>query len=346
MRRLAAHAATLVLLGVAPPAGANPRFEHAVPAAAENAPGPPEVDVGDESSTTPEEERRKIAARHMAHRAMDLMREGRWADAQALLQHAYQLVPAPTLAVLEGDALVQLGELNQAARRFDAARRAELRAGAPPAYHRAVRIAKSRLLALNARIPRLVIAIKGVDGEEPLGLWLNDEPLSPALLGVERHVDPGQYTVRAEVNGKTVSRQIELKEGSAEHVVLDPDNDAATVARDDSADRERQRRRTAGWISVGVGGAGVLTGVVAGIITQNKERDLKARCTPTCPPSLQGEVEAFERARTTSWVGYGVGALGLGTGIALLLTSRGEPATSARIQPYATLRGVGVRGSF
>jgi hypothetical protein len=302
-----------------------------------------------ESSDVDEEELKRRRARHIAQRAMDLMRKERWADAQALLEHAYELVPAPTLAVLEGDALAKMGKLNRAAKRFEAAERAELAPDAPPAYQRAVHLAEERLRELRARIPRLLIDVKGAESERrALQLWVNDEPLSAELLGIERRVDPGLYVVRAELGDKIVRREVRLQEGSALRVVLDP----SSVKTEQHSARERiridsgpQLQNTAGWASLGIGGAGLLTGIVAGVVTQRKHDDLEAECKPTCAPELRDEVDSFEAARTTSWVGYGVGLAGLVTGTLLLLTSsNGADSASARVT--FTPRTAGVIGRF
>src|SRR5690349_7353000 len=53
-------------------------------------------------------------AREIARQAIELMHGQRWAEAEPLLARAYRMVPAPTIALLDGETLEQLGRLTDA----------------------------------------------------------------------------------------------------------------------------------------------------------------------------------------------------------------------------------------
>jgi hypothetical protein len=303
-----------------------------------------------EREPTMGEEARLEAARRMARRAMDLMREHRWVDAQRLLSASYELVGAPTLAVLEGDALVAMGRLNDAVRRFEVARQARLTAGSPRAYRVAVALATERLRVMERKRPRLTVSLQHAHTRPAfLQLWVNGEPLSPEMLGIERHMDPGEYTVVAEFLGQTVSKNVTLQEGARQRIVLEVDS---SRLRPDGSDESASEsgihagRRTAMWISLGIGATGIAAGTIAAVVASERSEALERKCDDTCAPELADEVEAFEEARTASWIGLGVGAAGIATGVVLYLADRDSSSSATRVRPFATLRTLGVMGRF
>ncbi len=96
-------------------------------------------------------------------------------------------------------------------------------------------------------------------------------------------------------------------------------------------------RRTFGFVALGIGGAGLVTGTIFGVLAiDGKNQAAKLgdsgscvgnRCTPAV-------LDKESNARTMGWVstaGFGLGIVGAGVGTWLLLTSGGkEPATVKR----------------
>jgi hypothetical protein len=285
----------------------------------------------------------------MANRAMELMREGRFGQAQQLLAHSYDLVPAPTIAVLEGDALVKIGRLTEARHRFDAARRTPLSKTTPFPYRQAVALASVRLREVERRTPRLTLVVEnaGVDADE-LRIELNGEPQSAALLGVPRRKDPGEYELLVQAPARRPKRTaFLLSEGVERRVVVDLDADGSSQTADASASPVSGLGvREVGWISVGVGTAGFLTGIVAGAVMADKEPALARECDATCPPSVRDELDDYEGARAVAVAGFGVGLVGTAVGVTLLLSERSEGTALKSLTPYASTRTLGVRGRF
>jgi hypothetical protein len=289
----------------------------------------------------------------MTTHAMDLMREERWAEAERLLEQSYELVPAPTIAILQGDALVHMGELRRAEQKFQVALQTPLGPESPAAYRQAAELAASRLSDLDKKIPRLTLVVEHASAaRDELELELNGESQSAALLGIERRVDPGKYEFVVKQPGGRIHRRVfNLTEGANERVVVDLKGEQITkaIARGDPAADESSGwfdRRRAGWIGIGVGAAGLTTGAIAGLIMANKNSKLEERCTPTCPASMADDVSTFETARTVSLVGFGAGLLGMGVGATLLLTDKSTEQRVGTVRPYATARVVGLRGKF
>jgi hypothetical protein len=78
---------------------------------------------------------------------------------------------------------------------------------------------------------------------------------------------------------------------------------------------------------IGVGAVGVVIGAVFGLSVPEKNRAIDAIC-PTgqpCPPQSMADynnaVADAKIARAAAWIGFGVGAVFVGTGLALVLTA-------------------------
>jgi hypothetical protein len=113
------------------------------------------------------------------------------------------------------------------------------------------------------------------------------------------------------------------------------------------------------YISLGVGVVGVGLGVV--FLTQRSsatsDADSKYKAcleSQSCAPSDQSEMERLDekaaKMGTLSAVSFGVGAVGLGAGVALLLlhgkTEQAATATGLTVQPYASANELGLWGRF
>jgi hypothetical protein len=316
---------------------------------------------------TPNAEMR-TAARELAREGADLAQAGKCDEALDRFQRAFAIVPAPTIAVHEARCLAQLGRLLEAADRYELVQRSPLEPGAPAAFTEAVEEARTALIALRPRIPRLKVQVSGIVADEPtLKVLLNDRELPHALLGVDRPIDPGTYTISASAKGRRTAREIlEIEEG-ANHVIdleLSPltakqpsapkPAPAATTETDTSIDAETEPERarsstgrTVGWAFVGIGTAGVASGVITALLAQDKERALEADCDGLrCPESARDDLDSMRLMRTLSFVGYGVGIAALATGGVLLLSSADSSSNSARTELGLGVSKVFVRGSF
>jgi hypothetical protein len=114
------------------------------------------------------------------------------------------------------------------------------------------------------------------------------------------------------------------------------------------------------YISFGVGGVGIGLGVVFLMQRSSVTSDAQSRydaCLESqdCGPSDQSDMEGLDQKAasmgTLSAVSFGVGAVGLGAGVALLLmngtTEEASPtAAGVTVQPYASGHELGLWGQF
>jgi hypothetical protein len=178
---------------------------------------------------------------------------------------------------------------------------------------------------------------------------LDGKPVPPALLDVERPIDPGTHKLVASARGHEVMvRRIEIAE--AERLVVDlpfetaPSGHSGESARAESGEgRSSFARSTWGWAAAGTGAAAVTAGVITGLVASNKRSSLDSVCRPGCPPSSEDDIRAFRTNRTLSYVSFGVGAVTLGIGSYLLLTGSAEAEhVAVRVEPGS----VGLGGRF
>jgi hypothetical protein len=315
---------------------------------------PPQDDAASKDSDPKRQE-----ARELARKAIELMHAERWAEAQPLLERAYQLVPAPTIALLEGEALEQLGRWLAAREEYRVARDTPLADDAPQAFRSAVKQAGQRLQRLEERTPKLVISVRGHPPNGSLRVVIDTAPVDARTFESPVSADPGEHLVVAWLDGKEVVRErVTLSEGETRQVVIglvgaEP---TRTPAPPPVVHRSAHTtQHTLGWVLVGLGAAGTTFGVVTGAMMLDAKGNLDAQCKPECPSSAHDELSRFRTTRTLSSVGYVAGVSALGLGAVLVLTGSTDeqaPATEHKVGSsrsvglYAAGTFVGLRGSF
>jgi hypothetical protein len=301
------------------------------------------------------------------------MDAGQWEKARELYHRAGELVPAPTLTLREARALTKLGKLVEASELLVRAARWPLDSSAPPAFRAATQEAAAELEKLRSRIPTLKLS---VENNQPAAIKLDGVAVPPALVNVDRPLDPGPHLIEGTVSGTAILPQrVRLAEAEHLEIVLQrPTGTTAAPAPADSsassaANRDAGRPpsentvavndtkpaapltggnetlRTAGWIALGVGAVGIGVGVVTGIVATSKHSDLDSECPDhRCSPAVQSDLDSFHAFRTASTAGYIVGVIALVGGAVLLLTS----SKSAPTRPTAFVGpgSAGVQGAF
>jgi hypothetical protein len=281
----------------------------------------------------------------MAREAIGLMHDGRWAEAEALLARAYQLVPAPTVAVLHGRALEELGKLTEAAQSYEGAVGAGGE-GASPAFRKAAEEGAHRLAEVRDRIPKISIALEGEQLDESRVVVLVDtKPLSHDDWSKPQLVNPGEHVVAASVDGHVaVEDQVMVKEGESKQVVLrlhgdrsrpQPVRPKPVTVKPHTTAVERNREIRGARPGRRRHGLDITAGVV---VLDSKSSS--TQCSSLCP-QRRGRVSRFRTARVVSAIGYGVGVVGLGIGAAILLLSpdpRPGDRETARVRRFRERR--------
>ena len=303
----------------------------------------------------------KNAARELAHRASSAYDAGDFKTAQDLFHRAYTLVPAPTLSLREARAYEKLGRLVESVEAYVRTVRTPLHANAPEAFKQAVQQAQDELAKVRTRVPQLRIVVERAAPGDMLTVVMDGKPLQRALIGVEMPVNPGAHEIDVSTSSGAGARErVTLRESETQVVTLKLEAGMATASsgriltdaslgRDASADSDVGRtHRTWAYVGFGVGGAGLGTGVVAGLLAANRHSSAQENCPDgKCTPGSSGakDVDAFRSLRTVSTVSYVLGIAGVGAGVTLMLTAP-KPKEASFVRPYVGVGRVGVQGRF
>jgi hypothetical protein len=317
----------------------------------------------------------KEAVRALSNQAAQEFNQNQFEAARGKFLSAYLIARVPRLAVWEARAEEKLGHLVAA---YEMYRQAlslqpnELWQG--DLQQQAQRDAQQELDALLPRMPRVTIAVEGAT-PEAVAVNIDDVAVPSALVGLERLIDPGQHTIAGKRGDDLVSETVQIAERDKKHVVLrfgpgamvgpgqpspagsdgsvPNQTQQATLARGnassapDSSSKRDDTLRTAGWVALGVGAAGVALGAITGIYVAAKHGDLSDQCpiNNTCDQSLESQVNTYHTMRTLSTVGFIVGGIGAAAGVTLLLTTP-KSESKANVALLLTPGMASVQGAF
>lgn len=295
------------------------------------------------AAQVPETEETRDAARKLAAEGTHAFERRDFERALELFEQASSLVQAPTIALMQARTLVELGRLAAAAERYEAAQSAGAAAPENPAFRQAADDAARELELLRPRIPVLRVKLVGSEASGAR-VSLDGQELPSEEAGEERWVDPGSHRVEVEtVAGTSSSRTITLSEGAREELVfsLEPvvrvPVTAPPVALGPRPEKAEEREvRVTGWVALGSGITFAGAGAVLGILALGHKSDLDDVCTKQlgCPAEYEDDIGTYRLQRNLSYVGFALGAGGIGVGTYLLVrTAPGESATAINLSP-------------
>jgi len=228
----------------------------------------------------------------------------------------------------------------------------------PPGDER-VPIARERVAHLESRLPRLTLR---VDSDAPPGTRvIQDEvELRRASFGIALPVDPGEHTIRVVAPGHvdreytvtvTEGKQQELlvsigealpEPGAVEPPAKEPTTEPAPVAVAPPPEpaKDRSGRRTAGVVVGGVGLVGLGVSMGTGAMAIAKKRDMLDGCSPEgCTDDGLQAADDGKTIAGISTASFVVGAVAVGVGTYLIVSSRKRPARAARFGLRSTPGG-------
>jgi len=186
------------------------------------------------------------------------------------------------------------------------------------------------------------VTVKTPDHEGPANdksgveLLINGEPVAANLIGTPLERDPGVYTVRLQApDAQPVEQGVSLAAGDNKRmslrIVRTPKAGGNSNGAIDNGyppdEGQGSGQKTIGWISVGVGAAALIGSGVTFLLRGSAKDDLVAACgsEDTCPQSKSKErQDAIDKGKlmgTLSPILLGVGVVGVGVGVALIVTA-------------------------
>jgi hypothetical protein len=292
----------------------------------------------------------RAAARALAFEANAALESKDYAAAAERFARADALVHAPTL-------LLGLARADVGLRKLVAAHEAYariLREGAPPnaspVLARAVDDARRELVALEPRMPYVLIEAKGTPNPQ---VELDGVSVPSAALGVKRMVDPGTRIVTATAEGFSRAEvKVEAVEGETRTASLvlvpSPHEGSATAKLPPSRSAPGAiPPKTIGFVTIGVGGAALIAGAVTGALALGRESELSRVCPAAqCPPSQQPAIDGYTTLRVISMSTLISGGVLAAAGTVLVLTAGSAPSHEASIRPAIGPGYLGATGSF
>jgi pentatricopeptide repeat protein len=249
---------------------------------------------------------------------------------------------------------------------------------APDAFRRALTEAKQEVKGVEPRLAWVSVNVVGANPNE-VEVQLNNAVIPSAALGAQRPVDPGTLKARATADGfHPAEVEVQLAEGehlpaielrmtrlpkAAATAVAVSNTSPDPVMTYDGGEHASINQNTLGYVTLGLGGAGLIVGSVSGILAFSAHEDLLDFCddknTSHCyvtddargtrhAAALQKKHD-LDKYATIATVGFVAGGALAATGLILLITAPDDPGKSteaATLRPYVGFGMMGAVGSF
>jgi hypothetical protein len=309
----------------------------------------------------------KATARELGQTGQAALDARDWKRAEDDFRRADALFHAPTLTL--GLARAQAGQ-GKVVEAWESYHRIILENNTnSPVFVKAVSEAQAEIGSVEGKRARVTITAPGADAPK---VTIDDVPVRVEALGIERLVDPGPHVFKATADGyRTATQSLTIPEGGAQNITLTLQKDAgapvgavvpvpaagpggavpASAAATPETSGGSSGMKTGAFIAFGVGGAGLIEGIITGVLAMGKHSTLSTACkNGTCPGSESSELSSYHTMGALSTVGFVVAGVGAATGVTLFLLapkgSASAPATGLWVTPYVGLGGAGAVGQF
>jgi hypothetical protein len=259
-----------------------------------------------------------------------LFQKKKYEEALQELKASHEIVSSPNTRLMIARCLQELGRLVEAYAEFGrtAVEARELER-ADRRYAQAAESAEHERKDLETKLGFVVVDVQNAAPDSTLRV--GGEEIKRAAWGVPAPAVPGDTEVVVETPGRPpVRKSVNLSAGQREEMTIDagvlPPKPAPSPPPPPPPEASNSTRTWA-YVAGGVGVAGLATFAVAGLMANGTYSDLEDECGGPCPPDRQDDIDAGRRQQAIANIGLAVGVIGLGTGVALYLSS--EPSDSA-----------------
>ncbi len=237
----------------------------------------------------------RAGARTLATEGAAAFNEGRFKDAVDLFGRAESLVHAPPHLLFMARAHAKLGQFVKAREAYMKIVKEQLSPNAPQAFRDAQTTAEEERKQVEPHIGRLLVKVEGAEGAKDLSVTIDGQPMSSVMLGVPQPMDPGDHTVTATATGfKATPASVTLKDAGSGAVTVKMEVDSSAPPPG------------AAPAAASAGGEGVVA------------------APGGAPPTDTGPAQGNNGLRIGSYVGFGVGVVGVALGTVFVLKSAGK----------------------
>lgn len=286
-------------------------------------------------------------ALHAGHLGLEAFRAERFEEALAAFTKAESLAHSPVFILYQGRASAGLGLLLDARNYFRAVAAEPLTDRSPSTWKTSVEQARELLVAIDSRIPRVLLRVQGA-ADFPVVLTVEGQEQTLESASSYYEALPGEYSITArDAEGQEVRQRWRAREGERYveiAFVFRPVIPMATppeVTWGDAAEASRwNAHEKAAFAAWGVGGLGVVLGAVFGGVALSQTQAVKERCQGTsCSPEDEQVIDQTYRWAQLSDVGFFVGGVGAVTGGVLFFTSPSDVKDMSEVEG-ATKRAI------
>lgn len=258
-----------------------------------------------------------------------LFEKKQYEEALQELKASHEIVSSPNTRLMIARCLQEMGRLVEAYAEFGrtAVEARELER-ADRRYAQAAESAEEERRDLETKLGFVVVDVQNPAPDSTLRV--GGEEIKRAAWGVPAPAMPGDTEVVVETPGRPpVRKSVTLSAGQRAETTIDAGVRPPEPEPPPPPPPEKSNStRTWAYVAGGVGVAGLATFAVAGLMANGTYSDLDDECGGgPCPPERQDDIDAGRRQQTIANIGLAVGVIGLGTGVALYLSS--EPSDSA-----------------
>ena len=289
----------------------------------------------------------------------DFLKQNNYAAALPELRASLEIVASPNTRLLVARCLRGLGKLVEAYAELGRTivEGKEL-AHEDPRYERVSASASDERDDLAKEIGLVTVTVD--HASEGTTMKIGGEDIRRAAWGEPAPVAVGAAEVIVQTPGhEPATKAITVTAGGKQSIAIDaqtellpgvaaPPTDTATPTPV-AATGDHRNLRPYAYVAGGVGAAGLLTFVIAGLMANSTYSGLKDACgsSNTCPPSKADDISSGKTQQTVANVGLVIGALGAAAGAALFIFSMPKSVDSAQTTAVVLGPGwLGVRGSL
>lgn len=157
--------------------------------------------LGAASPAFAQSDEQRAGARTLATEGAQAFNEGRFKEAVDLFTKAESLMHAPPHLLFAARAHAKLGQFVRAREAYMKVIKEQLSPNAPQAFRDAQTAAEEERKQVEPHIGRLTIKVEGAEGAKDLVVAVDGQPTSLVLLGVPQPMDPGDHTITATATG-------------------------------------------------------------------------------------------------------------------------------------------------
>lgn len=274
-------------------------------------------------------------AEALFQRGVDGMTAGRYDEACPLLEQSYRRGPRPVRLFALAECEATRGRIAAAVRRYDEYL-ALHEALSPPARQQQgnrASWARSQQAALAPHVPKLVVALPPGAPADAV-VTLDGAALAASAVGAPIPVDPGEHVLITRApGGRPTELHVRLARDERRRVELEvaPPSPGFDLPPAPTPTAPTSGRRTAAYVTGGVGLAGVLAGAVLGGLAAGEKGTVDTSCGLGGVPGACNHAGKTAADRLQAWglgstVGLSIGAAAVATAVVLVVT---EPRGAA-----------------